>query len=224
MFASAGKALGLAFDSAFFWVMLKSFGLAILVFAGLYVAIDQSFALLESLGWKWLDWLLAVLAPVLTILLFVFLGAPTAAIFAGLFVDEIAEKVEAKHYPQDPKSPGVPFLTGLGAGLRLAAVIIGLNLLMLPLHFVLPGLGTLIAIVVNGYLLGREYFELVALRHHPLETVRAKRRRRAGRLFLAGLFIALLAAIPFVNFAAPLFGAAFMVHLYKSFEREEHPA
>lgn len=43
-----------------------------------------------------------------------------------------------------------------------------------------------------------------------------------GRM-AAGLVLAVLAMVPLVNFFAPLFGAAFMVHVYKRYVHEERP-
>ena len=70
--------------------------------------------------------------------------------------------------------------------------------------------------MANAYLLGREYFELVALRHVDGLTAKRLRLRYSGRIFVAGLVIAAFVAIPIINLLAPLFATAFMVHLYKS--------
>lgn len=116
--------------------------------------------------------------------------------------------------------PGVPFLTGLAAGLRLTAWAIALDLALLVL---LPGLGAAAALAVNGWLPGREYFELAALRHMSWGAAHALRRRHTLGGWAAGLVLAVLAMVPLVNFFAPLFGAAFMVHVYKRYVHEERP-
>jgi CysZ protein len=68
---------------------------------------------------------------------------------------------------------------------------------------------------MNGYLLGREYFELVALRHHASAQVKRERRANRYTVWGAGLIVALFAMIPVLNLLAPLFGTAFMVHVHK---------
>ena len=83
----------------------------------------------------------------------------------------------------------------------------------------LAGLGVIILFLANAYLLGREYFELAALRYRPLEEVRAMRRRHAFYLFLAGLPIAAFVSVPIVNLLTPLFGAAYMVRIHKRLSR-----
>jgi uncharacterized protein involved in cysteine biosynthesis len=69
---------------------------------------------------------------------------------------------------------------------------------------------------VNGYLLGREYFELVALRRVDATEAEAMRSRFRGRMFLAGLVTAFLLTVPFVNLVAPIIGTAAMVHLFEA--------
>jgi CysZ protein len=98
--------------------------------------------------------------------------------------------------------------------------VIVVDAIALPLIFFI-GFGFVIFLVANAYLLGREYFELVALRHYDEETARRLRARHSGRIFAAGLVIALFVTVPVVNLLAPLFATAFMVHLEKWIAAEE---
>jgi CysZ protein len=77
------------------------------------------------------------------------------------------------------------------------------------------GIGVVIFFLATAWLLGREYFELVAMRHHSIHEAKAMRRARAGTVFVAGLFIAAFVSIPIINLATPLFGTAFMVHMHR---------
>jgi uncharacterized protein involved in cysteine biosynthesis len=72
---------------------------------------------------------------------------------------------------------------------------------------------------LNGYLLGREYFELVALRRLDESSTRALRKAYQGSIFLSGVMIAVLTSVPLVNLAAPVIATAFMVHLFESLRR-----
>jgi CysZ protein len=101
--------------------------------------------------------------------------------------------------------------------------VILFTVLLLPFNVFLPGIGWAAGIAVNGWFLGREFFELAALRHMSASAATGLRRRHAAGVWLAGLIMAGLAAVPIVNFIAPLFGAAFMVHLYKLYIHEERP-
>jgi CysZ protein len=153
--------------------------------------------------------------PILAVFGLFVLGGPVAALFAGLFLDGVAARIEARDYPADGKAPGVPFWTGLKAGLGLMLAVLGIDLVLLPFDFALPGVAQLVTLLANGWLLGREYFELVALRHVSREEAVALRRRFAARITLAGTLLALLAMIPLLNLIAPLFGTALMVHLFR---------
>jgi CysZ protein len=224
MFASARKAAGIVFDAAFFGVLLKAVALTIVLFAILFAAAQFGVHHLPVTHTATLDALLSVAASVLIVFLVVFLGAPVAALFATLFLDDVARAVEAKSYPADAPAPGAPFWRSLLLGFRLFLLMLAVSLLLLPFDVLLPGLGNLLSLAVNGWFLGREYFELVALRHLSSRGVDAMRRRRGASIFGGGLLIALLAAIPLVNFVAPLFGAALMVHEFKRYAREDLPA
>ena len=162
-----------------------------------------------------------IIASLLLIVAFLFFGAPVAALFASLFLNGVAKRIEAKYYPGDTTSEAAPFLTYLFVGLRLAAEVIVVTLALLPADVMLPGVGSVATLVANGWLLGREFFELVALRHLSRPAVDSMRKRHATGILGAGIVIALLAMIPVVNFFAPLFGAAFMVHVFQHYQRQE---
>jgi CysZ protein len=221
MFASAGRAFRMIFEPALFGVVLRSFLLSFLIFALLFVATEYAVGHLPLLHWPWLNTLLALLAPVLVIVLAFFLGAPVAAIFASLYLNRVAKAVEAKYYAADAPAAGAPFIASVVVALRLLAWIVVFALALLPVDVAVPVVGSLASLVVNAGLLGREYFELAALRHLPREKVDAMRRRHRLGILGAGLVIAALAEIPIVNFVAPLYGAAFMVHLFKHFQHRE---
>lgn len=221
MFASARKALGVIFDPAFRSVVVKSLLLTLVLFALLFYGAQYGLAHVPQFHWAWLNTVLDWIASFLVLVILYFLGAPVAALFASLFLDEIAGAVEKECYPADPPSAGTPFWRGLVAGLRLSFWVILLSLVLLPFNFLVPGFGTAASIAVNGWLLGREFFELAALRHLSMSAASALRRRHTGGVWLAGIVLAALAAVPFINFFAPLFGAAFMVHLYKRYSHEE---
>ena len=83
------------------------------------------------------------------------------------------------------------------------------------------GFGALIFFFAAAYLLGREYFELAAMRHHSIADAKRLRKTYHGTVFVAGMLIAAFVSIPVINLAAPLFGMALMVHLYKRIVRSE---
>jgi len=124
----------------------------------------------------------------------------------------VIDAVEAKHYPGLPPAHPVPILTAVLDGLKLAAIALVVNVLALPL-LVVPPAYIVFTWGVNGYLLGREYFEMVAFRRMDHAAAHELRRRHNRTFTIAGVMIAVCLTIPFVNLVAPVLGAAFMVHV-----------
>ena len=172
-------------------------------------------------GDSWLrglaDWLIDA-ASVAAVVFASFLLFPAAiGLVLSLVLERVAEAVEARHYPALPAAREQPAAEAIWSALAFAAVAIGVNLLALPFYLLLlflPPFNLILFYMVNGYLLGREYFELVALRR--LDAPAAKRLRRASRarVFLAGVVVALLLTIPVVNIVTPVVATAFMVHVF----------
>lgn len=221
MFASLRKAAKVIVDPAFSGVVIRALFLTVVLYGVLFAAVLYGVHHLPVFGAPWVNDGLAALAAVIMLLLPFFLGAPVAAFFASLFLDEIARKVEAKYYSADPKGSGAPRAVTLFTGLRLGLVVVTVDLVLLPFDVSLPGIAEIATVIVNGWLLGREFFELVALRHLSRGAVDTLRRRHGGGIFAAGLFISVSTLVPVVNLLAPLFGAAFMAHLFKRYANED---
>jgi CysZ protein len=213
MFASMSRAARLIFDPAFAGIAVKALLLTLLLFAvGLGLS-EYALTWLPVLGSPAVNTALKLLAPLLFLFGGVVLGPPVAALFASLFLDQVAGRIEARDYPAMPARPA-SFAVTLRAGLKLAALVLGVNLVLLPFDLGLPGLGELLSLAANGWLLGREYFELAALRHLGLVETAALRRQHSGVVWIGGIMIALASMVPLLNLAAPLFGTALMVHLF----------
>jgi uncharacterized protein involved in cysteine biosynthesis len=229
MLDAALKSLGQMFSPPFRTVLLKSVGLALL---SLIVVIIVLFRLLEWLWGAGMGWLegtigsmahgpLVVLGWIVAIALDLglFTGAvllmPAAtALVASFFADEIAERVERGHYPADPTGVALPLWRAVVEGAKTALLALGVYLCTLP-FFLFAGVGAVVFFIATAWLLGREYFELAAMRFHPVAEAKALRRRHRATVFAAGLFIAGFVSIPVLNLATPLFGTALMVHVHK---------
>jgi uncharacterized protein involved in cysteine biosynthesis len=218
MLASIAAALGQMLDRKFqsvLWLgVAGTFGLFVL----LTFVLQWSVAYVPDFGLSWLRDAIRIVSQFLLAIAFIFMGAPVAQMFASIFLDRVADAVEAKHYP-GPGPSGATFWGLLAAGLTFTAISAALNLLAFPLQIASAGLGAVVVLLINGYLTGRTFFELAALRHMPTREARALRRRHRVRLFLGGVLISLLVMIPIVNFFVPLFGAAMMTHEYNKLAR-----
>jgi uncharacterized protein involved in cysteine biosynthesis len=137
----------------------------------------------------------------------------------GFFLDRVAGTVESLDYPGRGPPRVQPISQILRVTLRLMLLSIVLNLLALPVYVILPGINLFVFLGLNGYLLGREYFEVVALRRLDMAATRAVRQWFAIRIFIAGVLIAGLFAVPLINLIAPVIATAFMVHLVESLRR-----
>lgn len=142
-----------------------------------------------------------------------FLMAPVAAGFAGLFAERVAEAVETIHYPARPGRP-LDFMDGLLESLAVMAAVIGVALLSLILTPFLGPLAPLLFYAANGWLLGREFFQMAARRHLPEAEASDLRRRSTARITAAGSLVAVALTIPLVNIAVPLLAAAAFTHLF----------
>jgi CysZ protein len=224
MFASARKALGMIFDPAFFRVVLISIVLTLVLFVALFAGAEYGVTQLPTLGAHWVNVALEIVTPVLGVLLIVALGAPVAALFASFFLDRVAGAVERKYYPADPKASGAPVISSLFLALRFTGLILAVTVALLPFDVILPGVGSAVTLVADAWLLGREYFELAALRHMSKGAVDEMRKRHRFAILGAGLAIALLSLIPGADLIAPLFGAGLMVHVFKFYQHQERLA
>ena len=226
-------ALGNLFTAEFRAVFLKTLGLTLLVLLVAWLGLQHLFdayalpwidALLPGFpAWaSWLGIISAVLAAIGLALGLALLIAPVAAVIAGLFLDDAAEIIEKNEYPLDPPGRAVPTLRATILSLKFLAVVILGNIVALFM-LLIPGVNIAAFFLVNGYLLGREYFEFAAMRFREEAEAKALRRRHFGTVFLAGLVIAAFLAVPVLNLLTPLFAAALMVHLYKMVSEEERP-
>jgi CysZ protein len=178
-------------------------------------------ALLASFGpsGAWLHWIVIILGHLATGVLVWILFPSVSGLVMSLFLDEVARAVEARRYPALAPPPRQPLSLFLLAGLRFAGASLLLNLLALPLYLFLPGINLLFFYGLNGYLMSREYFELVALRRVAAEEARRVRLAHPVEMMVSGLAIAFLLTIPVVNLVAPLFATALMVHLFQGYAR-----
>lgn len=202
------------FSPPFRRVMWKSLGLttAILVLAG--VGLDRLALSLLHVGPWWLTAVLSIVVALGLIAGMIFLAAPTVMLVASFFLDDIAAMVEREIDPHGAPGRPLPLASSVVSGLRFAVLSILVNVAVLGLTL-FTGVGLVSFFLLNGYLLGREYFELAAMRHcSPLEAG-ALRRRNSWQVYVAGVIVSGVVAMPVLNLLTPLFATAFMTRLYK---------
>src|SRR5215469_3485498 len=229
MLDDATKAIIQLFSPPLRSVLWKSIGLALAFIVVVGIALDRLIVHLVDLGsasaeatfgspahWpvNAVAWLLSIATALGIIVGSVMLMPAVTAMVGSFFADQIADEVEREHYPADPRGKAVPLWLALWEGGKTALLALVVYLIAAPL-LLFAGFGAVVFFLATAYVLGREYFELAAMRLRPRAEAKAMRRRNAALVYVGGLFIAAFVSIPVVNLATPLFAMAFMVHLHK---------
>lgn len=202
-----------------FGVLMKGIGLTILIFLGLQAA--AFFALRafapETLALPFggsiplasiLSWGSLALLPLMGF----FLMAPVAAGFSGIYAENVADTVEDIHYPARPGT-AMDFFESIPGALAIMVVTLGVSLVTLVLTPFLGPLAPVFFYGATGWLLGREYFQMVARRHMDADTTATLGQRNTGAITLTGISIAFLLTVPILNIAVPVLAAAAFTHL-----------
>lgn len=164
---------------------------------------------------QWLDNVFSWGAVVLALILSVFLMVPVASAITSLFLDDVADAVEAVHYPTIAQQPRTPFGEALRDTITFLGVIIIVNLFALILYVIFAPIAIFIFWTVNGFLLGREYFMLVAMRRVGRKRAKEMRRKHFLTVWVAGILMAMPLSIPLLNLVIPILGAATFTHLFQ---------
>jgi uncharacterized protein involved in cysteine biosynthesis len=199
-------------DPAFRWPLLKGIGGAMLGFLALIGLADWGVGSLLG-GQGWLATAAGLLGGALVLISAIWLFVPMALAIAGLFLDEVADAVEQRHYPSLPPAEGSRLHHQVWAGIKLGLRMLGLTLVVLPLTFLMPPLGALAFWAIAAVSLGYGLFDGVAQRRMTVEQSHHLRRRLRGSILMIGGVLAALSLVPFLNLLVPILGTAAMTHL-----------
>lgn len=173
-------------------------------------------------------WLAAVIAGALAVagflLLLWFAFVIVAQNVAAFFLDRVVARVEEINYPELPPAPGLGMADGIAASIRFTALLVFVNLAAAPFYLfglLVPVVSVVLFYLVNGWLVGREYADIVILRRLPAARAAEWRKSHRRPLFVAGVAIAFAMTVPVVNLLAPVVGAAFATHLFHRMRARE---
>lgn len=228
IFNDLAKALGQLDDPRFRRVLALGVGLTLALLFAVYAAllgVVNWFTPNEiTLPWvgpvEWVDDLLSWGSILFMTILSVFLMVPVASAFTGFFLEDVAQAVEDRHYPHLPPAPRIPFTESLQDSLNFLALMIVANLLALIIYFFANIFSPVVFWALNGFLLGREYFQLVAMRRLGRAGAKALRRKHGLAIWVAGILMAMPLTIPVVNLLIPVLGAATFTHLFHRLQAE----
>ncbi|MAH84366.1 MAG: hypothetical protein CBB68_08555 [Rhodospirillaceae bacterium TMED8] len=195
-------------------VLWLSVGITFFASAILCITIGTLLLKTELFEAFWLESVTDTFGGALTLVIIWLLFPSIISGVMGLLLDSIVEAVEAEHYHNLPKSAKPSLSNSLSQSAKLFASMVVINILLLPFIFLGP-IFLFVYFCTNGYLLGREFFEMVASRRLPPEQVRAMRKHRQGALIIIGAFLTALMTIPIINLLTPIIATAAITHLFE---------
>ncbi len=234
IFSSFFKALGQIGDRRFRRVLFLGIVLTVALLIGVFAAFlwflqitvgDE--AVIPLIGQvTWLDDLLSWSSFLVMIILSVFLMVPVASAITSMFLDEVAQAVEDRHYPHLPAATKVPFWEAVKDSVNFMGILIAANLLALVLYVIpiFTPFSLFIFWGLNGFLLGMEYFTLVAIRRVGRQGAKDLRKRYRGTIWLAGSLMAVPLSVPLINLLIPILGAATFTHIFQAIQARTGPS
>src|ERR1700733_2332866 len=198
MLTAAASALSQTLPPPMRSILWRSIGLALVLVAVLAVALQRLLSWFATSGEVWLEaalgpgfhtplsvlaWVVSIAAGFGVVFGAVFLMPAITSLVASVFVDDVADHVEREHYPAERPGTALPFGLAIAEGVKTALLTILVYLIALPFVFI-AGAGFLAFFIATAWLLGREYFELAAMRFRPPEQAKAMRRENATTIFI----------------------------------------
>jgi CysZ protein len=208
------RAIGQLADAPTRGVIWRSLLLAVLCFVALVGACSVGLHSIDLFGadWAWLDTSIDVLGDVVAFWLAWLMLPGVLAAASGLFLDRVIDRAEARYFPGLPPARSQPLSSQIANSLRLFGATILINLVVLPLYLYLPVLNIGIWLVVNGYLIGCDYFEMVAQRRMSIRDAKRLRVAAGFSAIVDGMIVATMMVTPFINLIAAVVGIAYFTH------------
>ena len=207
-------------DRATRQVLWLSIGVAVLVFICLWTGVAFFLSQTEFFHWGWLETITDFFGGLATVIITWLLFPGVVIAITGLFTDQIADCVEARHYPDLPKTNGAPFFDNMISSARFLGIYVTINLCLLPFLFLGP-LYLPIFYIANGYLISREYFESTAHRRLSVTNARALRKSNRWQLLSLGIPLTFLLTVPIINLITPVIAVGAIIHLSQAWRNEK---
>ncbi|MDC1182189.1 EI24 domain-containing protein [Planktomarina temperata] len=210
-------------DPKFRRVLWRGLGLTIVLLIAACLLVNFGINQLLSSAWaanligdqSWLGALINIGGVLFTIALSIWLMVPVTSAIIALFLDEVAQAVEARHYPHLPKQTATKLQDQILVGIRFLGILLLANVGALILSMIVPLLAPFVFWATNGYLMGREYFQMAAMRRMPRAQVQELYQRHQGSIWTAGILMAIPMSIPLVGLFIPILGAATFTHQFE---------
>jgi CysZ protein len=207
------KALKSLLHKGIFKIFLLSILLNIAILAGIVLGVHF---LLDGITIPFLegfDFLIDISGVIIAFFISIFVFPILMPIIISFFDEAICAAIEKQEYPELAK-PNPPFWPTIRQDLAFTLKAIFLNILVLPLYLI-PLVNIVVYYTLNGYLLGREFFNTAAGRYVSFGEGKALRKRNKLEIITGGAAITFLATIPVIQLIAPIWGVALMLHLFQ---------
>jgi len=226
IFGCVAAAIGQMTDPRFRNVLLMGIGLTLVLlvaFAVFFVWIVGGFfgdqTTLPLIGEvTWVDNVASWGAALLVLVLSTFLMIPVASAITSMFLETVAQAVEDEHYPRLGPATPISYADSINDTLGFLAVLIVANIFALLLYVLFVPAAAFIFWGLNGFLLGREYFTVAAMRRVGRKQAKTLRKRHRMTIWLTGIVMAIPLTVPILNLIVPILGAATFTHLFHRLE------
>ena len=186
--------------------------LAVLIVFILIVLITWGASYLAEFETEWMNTLVTSFAGVVSSIAGWFMLPSLTILIGGIFQETVIHRVEKYYYPDKMRKESPKFWPDFFHDVRFTLKSIFLNILIFPTYFF--AIGFVISILLNTYLLGREFFETAAGHHLGKARAREILKQNKSNVYGSGLVITLLNLIPVLNVFMPIIGMVWMVHVY----------
>ena len=194
-------------------IVIKTIVITFITIILLSFGVSYCIGLLLNFETQWLTESIKGLSWVATLVISWFILPVFTVLISGFFSEEVIQKVEAVYYPNSKRNGSGKFVADLMHDIKFTLLSLGLNILILPLYF-LGGIGFFVSIILNSYLLGREFFEGAAGYHHGKPKAKLIGKEVPVPMYGGGFVITLINLVPIVNLFTPIVAIVWMIHVY----------
>lgn len=223
MFKSFHVSLANLFIKEFRKVIIKSLAVSIAALISVWILAYYLILKIQTFNVGWIEISFDTIGGLLVLIVGILIFPSLVSVFSTFFLDEIIDIVEKRFYPTKKRNSPNSTWTYFKSNLRFLLITVAINVVAIPFYLI-PIVNLVVFVLANGFLISREYFIMVGLRHVKDSHLEAFRNRHGKIILVTGYLLALTSLIPFVNLFFPIIVTSVMTHLFHllPFETEPH--
>jgi len=198
-------------------LMIACAVLAFVVVLSIVVLITWITTYLVNFETDWINTLFTWIISIITGIGGWFMLPALTVIIGGIFQEKVIYRVEQYYYSDSSRNKTPKFWPDFLYDIKFTLKALMLNLIVLPSYFF--GIGFIVSIILNSYLLGREFFESAA--GFYIGKAKAKELGSQNRriVYGGGLVITFMTLIPILNMFVPIIAIVWMTHVYHGIKK-----